>query len=36
MIPGHTKFGPDGHFGNAKYKFYQSNVETFGDIVSVI
>ena len=32
MIPGHTKFPPDGYFGNAKRKFFEMDASVVTDV----
>jgi hypothetical protein len=36
LVPGHTKFGPDSRFGNAKTLYKKSNIESFYDVINVI
>lgn len=36
LIPGHTKFGPDRHFGIARKLYKNSDIETFEEICELI
>jgi len=36
MVPGHTKFLPDGYFGNIKTLFRKTRVNTVDDVEQVV
>ena len=36
MVPGHTKFLPDGYFGNIKVLFQKTRINTVDDVEKVV